>query len=67
MVFFSSSENNHVVAEAEGYASHQLLGFPDEASDSSSFIAMHTGPRRILASVCPKVSVSQSSGANGAK
>jgi hypothetical protein len=27
MVFLSSARNNHVVVEAEGYASHQLLGF----------------------------------------
>jgi hypothetical protein len=32
------------MAEAEGYASNQLLGFPDEASDYSSSITMHTGP-----------------------
>jgi hypothetical protein len=52
------------MAEAKGYASHQLLGFPNEASDCSSSIPMHTGPR---GSICTKVSVSQSSGANGAK
>jgi hypothetical protein len=45
VVFFSSAGNNHIVAEAEGYASHQLLGFSDEASDCSSSIPMHTGPR----------------------
>jgi hypothetical protein len=67
MIFFSSVGNNHVVAEAEGYASHQLPGFLDEASDSLSFIPMHIGPLGILASVCPKVSASQSSGVNGAK
>jgi hypothetical protein len=38
------NRNNHVMAEAEGYASNQLLGFPDEASDYSSSITMHTGP-----------------------
>jgi hypothetical protein len=32
MVFFSSARNNHVVAEAEGYASHQLSGFLDKAN-----------------------------------
>jgi hypothetical protein len=57
----------HVVAEAERYASHQLLGFSDKASDCSSSIPMHTGPRGILAGVCPKVSTTQSLGANGAK
>jgi hypothetical protein len=32
------------MAEAEGYASHQLLGLPDEASDCSSSIPMHARP-----------------------
>jgi hypothetical protein len=67
VIFFSSLVNNHVMAEAEGYASHQLPGFSYEASDCSSSILVHTGPRGILAGVCPKVSASQSSGANGAK
>jgi hypothetical protein len=26
-------QNNHVMAEADGYAGHQLPGFPNEASD----------------------------------
>jgi hypothetical protein len=67
MVFFSLARNNHVMAEAEGYDSHQLLGFLDEASDCSSSIPMHTRPRGILAGVCLKVSTSESPGANGAK
>jgi hypothetical protein len=67
VVFFSSVENNHIMAKAKGYASHQLPGFLDEDSDSSSSIPLHTGPREILAGVCPKVSTSQSSGANDAK
>jgi hypothetical protein len=32
------------MAEAEGYASHQLLGFPDEASHCSSSVPMYAGP-----------------------
>jgi hypothetical protein len=67
MIFFSSVRNNHVMTEAQGYASHQLPGFPDEASDYSSSIPMHTRPRGILAGVCPKIFTSQSSGANDAK
>jgi hypothetical protein len=47
------------MTEAEGYASHQLPGFPNEASDCSSSIPMHIGPQGILAGVCQKVSVSQ--------
>lgn len=67
IVFFSSAGNNHVVAEAEGYSSNQLTGFPNETSDCSSFIPMHTELQGILAGVCPKVSASQSSSANSAK
>jgi hypothetical protein len=40
MVFFSSAGNNHIVAEVEGYASHQLSGLLDEASDCSSPISV---------------------------
>jgi hypothetical protein len=67
MVFFSSARNNHVVAEAEGYASHQLSGFSNGASDYSNSIPMHTRPRGIFVGICSKVSTSQSSGANSAK
>jgi hypothetical protein len=67
MVLFSSVGNNHIVAEAEGYASHPLFELSDEASDCSSSIPVHTGPRGVFAGICPKVSMSQSSSANGAK
>jgi hypothetical protein len=67
MIFFSSFGNNYIVAEAEGYASHQLSGLSDEASDCSSPIPVYVGPRGVLVVVCMKVSTSQSSGANGAK
>jgi hypothetical protein len=53
--------------EVQGYVSHQLLGLSDKASDCSSPISVHTGPRGVFAGIRPKVSVSQSSGANGAK
>jgi hypothetical protein len=55
MVFFSSFEDNDVVVEAEGYASHQLPRFPDEASHRSSLIPVHTGPRGVFAGIRPKV------------
>jgi hypothetical protein len=32
MVFFSSAGDNYVMAEAKGYASHQLPGLSDKAS-----------------------------------
>jgi hypothetical protein len=55
------------MAEAEGYASHQLSRFLDEASDCSSPIPVHAGPRGVIAGIRLKVSMSQSSDANGAK
>ena len=55
------------MAEAEGYVDNQFLGFPDEASNYPSSVSVHIGLRGILASVYPNVSVSQSSGTNGAK
>jgi hypothetical protein len=67
MVFFSSARNYHIMEEVQGYVSHQLLGLSDKASDCSSPISVHTGPRGVFAGIRPKVSVSQSSGANGAK
>jgi hypothetical protein len=42
-------------------------GVLDKASDRSSLILVHTRPRGVSAGIRPKVSASQSSGANGAK
>jgi hypothetical protein len=44
MVFFSAVGDNQVVAEDEGYASHQLPGFLDETSHCSSSVPMYAGP-----------------------
>jgi hypothetical protein len=44
MVFLSSSRDNHIMAEAEGHASHQLLGLSSEASHCSGLVSMHTRP-----------------------
>jgi hypothetical protein len=55
------------MAEAEGYASHHLSGLSDKASDCSSPIPVLEGSQGVLAGICPKVSTSQSLGANGAK
>jgi hypothetical protein len=63
----SLAEDNHIMTEVEGYASHQLSGVSDEASDCSSPILVHTRRRRVFAGICSKVSTSQSSSANGAK
>jgi hypothetical protein len=53
--------------EVEGYVSHWLSELLDEASDCSSPISVHTGPRGVFAGIRPKVFASQNSGANGAK
>jgi hypothetical protein len=44
LVFFFSTRNNHIMAETEGYASHKLPGLPNEASECSSSIPVHTRP-----------------------
>jgi hypothetical protein len=44
MVFLPLARDNHIMVEAEGHASHQLLGFSDEASHSSGPISMHARP-----------------------
>jgi hypothetical protein len=44
MVFLPSTGNNHVMAEAEGHASNQFPGFPNEASNCSGSILVHVGP-----------------------
>jgi hypothetical protein len=67
MICFTSAGNNHIMAEAEGYASHHLSGLSDKASDCSSPIPVLEGSQGVLAGICPKVSTSQSLGANGAK
>jgi hypothetical protein len=42
--FFPLAGNNHVKAKAEGHAGNQLPGFPDEVSDCSRSVPVHTGP-----------------------
>jgi hypothetical protein len=42
VVFFPSARNNHVMAEAEEHAGNRLPGFPDEDSDCSSSVPVHT-------------------------
>jgi hypothetical protein len=45
------------MTKAKGHAGNQFL---DEASNWPSSVPVHTEPCGILASVCPKVSASQS-------
>jgi hypothetical protein len=61
MVFLSLAGDNYVVAEAEGHASHQLPGLPDEASHYSGPVPMHTGQSGVHAGVHPKVLAFESS------
>jgi hypothetical protein len=44
VVFFSSLENDHVMAKVEGHASNQLSRFPDHASNYLSLVPVHAGP-----------------------
>jgi hypothetical protein len=46
------------MAEVEGYVSHHLSEVLDEASDCSSPLSVHTGPRGVSAGLHAKVSVS---------
>jgi hypothetical protein len=40
----TSARDNYVVAEAKGYASYQLPGFPDNASHHPSSFSVYAGP-----------------------
>jgi hypothetical protein len=44
LVFLPSAKNNHIMAEAQGYASHQFPRLSDEANHCSGFVSMHTRP-----------------------
>jgi hypothetical protein len=55
------------MAEAEGHADHKFPRVLDEASHCSSFVPVHTRPRRIPPGVCPKVLASESTSAHGAQ
>jgi hypothetical protein len=44
MIFFSLAGNDHIVAEAEGYATQQLSGLSDKASNYSIPIPVHIEP-----------------------
>jgi hypothetical protein len=67
MVLFSSARDNHVMAEAQGYASYQLPRLSDEASNSSSLVLVHTRPGGIPSGVCPKVLATESTSAHSAQ
>jgi hypothetical protein len=44
MVFLSLARENYIMAEAEGHASHQLLGLSNKASHRSGSVPMHAEP-----------------------
>jgi hypothetical protein len=66
MVFLPSARDNHIMAEAEGHASHQLPRLLDEASHRSGLVSMHTRPWGVPAGLRPKVPAFESSSAYSA-
>jgi hypothetical protein len=44
MIFFSSTRDNHVVAEAKGYAGYQFPRLSNKASHSLGFVPVHARP-----------------------
>jgi hypothetical protein len=52
MVFFSSTRDNQVVAEAQGHAGDQFPWLSDEASHNSGLVPMHARPGGIPSGVC---------------
>jgi hypothetical protein len=44
LVFLPSAKNNHIMAEAQGYASHQFPRLLDKANHCSGFVSMHARP-----------------------
>jgi hypothetical protein len=67
MVFLTSTRDNYVVVEAEGHASHQLLGLSAKASHCSGPVPMHAGPWGVPTGVRPKVLAFESSSAYNAQ
>jgi hypothetical protein len=48
MVFLSSARDNHIMAESQGHASHQLLGLLDEASHHQALFQCTQDPEEYL-------------------
>jgi hypothetical protein len=67
VVFFPSPENNYVMEKVEGHDGNWLPGFLDKASNRPSLVPVYARLRRVLAGICPKISMTQSPGANDAK
>jgi hypothetical protein len=67
MVFFPSTRDNHVVAEAQGHASYQFSRLSEEASHSSGLVPVHTKSGGTLSGVCPKVLATESTSTHSAQ
>jgi hypothetical protein len=67
LVLLLSARNNHIMAEAEGYADHQFPRVSNEAGHRSSLIPVHPRSRRISSGVCPKVLTPEGTSANSAQ
>jgi hypothetical protein len=50
------------MAEAKGYVSEQLSGFPNEAGHSLGSFSVYTGPGGVFTGLCLKVLAAESSG-----
>jgi hypothetical protein len=55
------------MTKAEGHAHHQLPRVSDKAGHCSSIVPVHSGSQRIPSGVCPKVLMTEGTGANGAQ
>jgi hypothetical protein len=55
------------MAEAKGYVSYQLSGFPNKAGHCPGSFLVYAGPEGVFAGVCSKVLVAESSSTYSAK
>jgi hypothetical protein len=67
VLHFSSARDNYVMAEAKGYVSYQLSGFPNKAGHCPGSFLVYAGPEGVFAGVCSKVLVAESSSTYSAK
>ena len=55
------------MAEAKGYVSDQLSGFPNEAGHCLGSFSVYTGPGGVFTGICPKVLTFESTSAHSAQ
>jgi hypothetical protein len=61
LILFFSAKDNYVVAEAKGYVSDQILGFPNEAGHCPGSFSVYAGPGGVFTGICLKVLAAESS------